>query len=726
MSERQPAVRTIRPVAARSEPARPEGPEFTPPDIRRYIGIIGKRWRWVTGAFLFVISTAAIGVALTEPVYMSYVELQIEPEETVLPYQELAASRAGEPGHMSTQSRILTSGVLSLNVARALNRQHPSKPSEVGVVDFSSDSTPEDLQRLASELLKMIEIEPILNTQMIRIYALASDPRSAAVISQTWAEEFISYNSDSRHGSTAAAVDFLREELDKIKERVDQAEQSSVEFAKKKPHVLLVDQDRNLLFDRLSSLHDSMANLEAQLQVGLAQAAWSESSTSIPEEQKTSVLKEIEADQAGLEQELDRLRERFGPRWPDVQNAESALASARQRLDGEIDRIKAFNVSRIETARHQLGVLASEIAAEEEKLSKLNSDVAEYSILQRQSATEQRVYESLLQRLREAAVATKLKSNNVQIVTHARIMTAPEIPNIPLSATIALSLGLVAGVLAAFVAESFDNRLQGAEQVEALLGLPTLGIVPHIGDLAKRLPAADAVPTQNGASSAPGVEELYRSVRSSLLFATASKMPGVIVVTSALAGEGKSVTALNLAASLARSGESTLLIGADMYNPSLAERFGLAETNTLPEVLAGQKSMQEAVTDVDVPHLHFLGSGKSDENPIDLVTLSAFKELIRDARAQFRHVVIDTAPQLITGEAAVIGSIADGVVLVVEASRSPQAAIKRARNQLDAAGAEILGVLVNKARHDKFDDGSYSYHGAYGGYNRYSRTGRSG
>ena len=146
MSERQPAIRTIRPVAARSEPARTQGPDSTPPDIRRYIGIIGKRWRWVIGAFLFVVTTAAIGVALTEPVYVSYVELQIEPEETVLPYKEVATSGAGEPEHMRTQSRILTSGVLSRNVAEALSRRELREieaPDEVILVVVGHD--PDDV-----------------------------------------------------------------------------------------------------------------------------------------------------------------------------------------------------------------------------------------------------------------------------------------------------------------------------------------------------------------------------------------------------------------------------------------------------------------------------------------------------------------------------------------------------------------------------------------------------
>ena len=731
MIEKRPVTRTIQPLAAHSEPARISGADFAAPDIRRYIGIIAKRWRWVIGAFLFVVGSAAIGVALTKPVYMSYVELQVEPEEKVLPYQQVSTSGAGTPEYIRTQTRILTSGVLSRNVAETLSRRYPSKakssqPGQPPTLGFPSDGTPEDLHRLSSELLGMIEIEPILSTQMIRVYALADDPESAAVVSQTWAEEFISYNALAQNDSTAAAVDFLQKEVDQVKSRVEQSEQASVDFAQENPHVLLVDEGHNLLFDRLGALHESMAMLEVDLQTSLAQAAWSENSTSIPQEKKTSVMLELETEQAGLDQELARLREKFGPRWPDVQNAEAALESASRRLATEIDRIKALNSRSIEIARQQLEAVRAEISAEEDELSTLNSDVALYGMLQRESATEQRVYEGLLQRLREAAIETKLKSNNVQVVTHARVVTSPEIPNIPLSAAIALSVGLVAGVLAAFVAESFDHRLQGAEHVEALLGLPTLGIVPYLGDLTKRLPAASTEPPGSNGAASPGIEELYRSIRSSLLFTTAASMPGVTVVTSALPGEGKSVTAFNLAASLARSGESTLLVGADMHNPTLAKQFGFAEANGLPEVLAGRQRLEDAVIDVDLTNLHFLGSSEPDESPIDLVTRSAFEKLIRNARSQFKYVVIDTAPQLITGEAAIIGSLADGVVLVVEATRSPQAAIKRARMQLDAAGAEVLGVLVNKAPHDKFSAGSYSDHGYYRGYNRYSRKGSSG
>ena len=150
----------------------------------------------------------------------------------------------------------------------------------------------------------MIEVEPIIDTQMIRINGYASEPKTASIIAKTWADEYINYNAHARHDSTVAAVNFLREKLRAVKDRVEQSERDAVEFARENPHVLLAAEGRNLLLDRLSSLHGRMASIEAQMDQSFFQAGAPATAGTIPETEKSPAMIQLEAEKVQLERDL--------------------------------------------------------------------------------------------------------------------------------------------------------------------------------------------------------------------------------------------------------------------------------------------------------------------------------------------------------------------------------------------------------------------------------------
>jgi capsular exopolysaccharide synthesis family protein len=213
----------------------------------------------------------------------------------------------------------------------------------------------------------------------------------------------------------------------------------------------------------------------------------------------------------------------------------------------------------------------------------------------------------------------------------------------------------------------------------------------------------------------PLAAEAYRALRTSIVFSAAGKAPGIILITSSLPGEGKSLTSINLAAAMAKAGKDMVLIDADMRRPSLHKIFQVEQEPGLSNFLVGEINELPCVPTV-VPHLYLLPCGKIPPNPSELLGSARMEELLIKAQERFAQIIIDSPPIISVTDAAILSTKSEGVLLVIRAEEVPRKAAKKAKDQLLGVNARLLGSVLNDIPFQKHGYYYYNYYHKYQAY----------
>jgi capsular exopolysaccharide synthesis family protein len=288
----------------------------------------------------------------------------------------------------------------------------------------------------------------------------------------------------------------------------------------------------------------------------------------------------------------------------------------------------------------------------------------------------------------------------------------PASPRILLNTLLAALVGLLLAVGIAFLAEYLDDTLKSPDDVEAVTGLPTLGTILRMkGDEGRstiyRL-AAILYPRSPAA-------EAYRTLRTNIEFASVDAPARMILVTSAIPGEGKTTTAANLAAVFAQAGHTTLLVDADLRKPGAHKIFDLPNAQGLTNLLrTDDVTVRDLAQPTEQEHLSVLTTGPLPPNPAELLRSARMHTVLERLAASAEFVIVDSPPLQAVTDAAILSSLVDGTVLVVDAGRTRSGAVRNGRETLAKVGARVLGVTLNRMSESM--SGDYYYYDYYGGY----------
>jgi capsular exopolysaccharide synthesis family protein len=283
-------------------------------------------------------------------------------------------------------------------------------------------------------------------------------------------------------------------------------------------------------------------------------------------------------------------------------------------------------------------------------------------------------------------------------------------------------LGLLIGVVLAFAIEAFDNTVRTPEVAEELIGAPMLGLLPLLTDAKKRsiqeAPLRDLIVYREPTSLAA---EACRSIRTNLMFLSAQKEVQLFVVTSPGPRDGKTTTAISLAITMAQAGARVLLVDTDLRKPRIHKSFGLNSQKGVSTAIMGEATLKDLIVHSEVPNLDVLPCGPIPPNPAELLHTDRFRQILAECRSKYDKVILDSPPTGPVTDPAIIGSVADGVLLVLRAGHTTRETASHARRHLTDAGARILGLVVNQTDR-KGGRYGYGYGYSYGGnYSRYYR-----
>ncbi len=362
----------------------------------------------------------------------------------------------------------------------------------------------------------------------------------------------------------------------------------------------------------------------------------------------------------------------------------------------------------------------ADLQATQTQLQQAQSEVQRLSDLPARTADQDQQLQSLqaqLTTLRSTyAALLPFSSNNapslLSVVEPAVAPAQPASPRPLLNTLLAALVGLMLAVGIAFLAEYLDDTLKSSDQVEDAVGLPTLGAIVRMKGDAKRKEMYRLATLLYPRSPAA---EAYRTLRTNIEFTSVDTPLRTILVTSSVPGEGKTTTAANLAVAFAQSGRRTLLLDADLRKPGVHRMFDLPNAHGLTSLLRADDAATESLTSpTEQEHLRVMSTGPLPPNPAELLGSQRMRTVLQRLASEFELVVVDSPPLQAVTDAAILASIADGTLFVVDAGRTRRGAVQQGREALAKVDARAIGVVLNRLSERLQSE--YYYYRYYGDY----------
>ncbi|HZG09339.1 MAG TPA: polysaccharide biosynthesis tyrosine autokinase [Allosphingosinicella sp.] len=661
-------------------------------------------WRWlILGAVAVAVAGAVVVTFLTTPLYRATAALEINPP-TVRIMDDAKGMQGGggnDREFLATQYGLLASRSLAQRVAQELNL-----PGNETFVAPGGDRTSR-LKSATGRLMGGFEVVPVPGSRLVKISYTSESPALAAQITNSFADNFINANLERRYEASSYARQFLERQIGKVKGELEKTERQLVAYAQQQGLISTTTGSDKGGGGDTSSLEGATL---LQLNSALAQAQ----SRRITAEQRyrqasrlnaatvTSSTSGLRAQKAGLQAEYQEKLATFRPEYPDMVRLRTRIDALDQEIRQEAGTVAGGQGTTL-AAEYQAAI------AEERKLqsavTQLKGSVLnergnriQYNILQREVDTNRSLYDALLQRYKEIGVAGGIGTNSVSVVDRAEPPGAPYKPNLMLNLLIGLILGMVAGIGAALALEFLNDTVKTPDDVRDKLRLPSLGVIP-------KKKGVEAVSEELKDQSSP-VSEAYYSLRTSLQFTTDTGAPKSLLVTSTRAAEGKSSTTLALAQNFARLGNSVLLIDSDLRKPAFVT--GLEPNEGLSKLLTNTDPLQAHVLKTQFENLSLLPCGPLPPNPAELLASPRLKALIAEAMNAYDMVIVDGPPVLGLADAPLLAGVCRATLLVIESGKTRTRAAIDSTNRLKASGANIVGAVLTKFRHQAHGYG-YGY-----------------
>jgi capsular exopolysaccharide synthesis family protein len=736
------------------EPA-PDGPahevEF---NLAEYLGMVRRHWKLVALSVLVALAAASVHFAMTPKEYLATSTIQIERRNMTQPVGGNSSPWYENFWNLEfypTQYELLQSRGLAERVVRSLDLMSDpafNSGASAGKERTGATTAEEDeatLGQLALQLKGGLAVEPVRSTQLVRLSFRSSSPEFAARAANAFAESFIDMGVEDRYASAGKASTFLGTQIETLKQEIGDKEAQLQAFSRSSDIVTL-DPKSNDTLQRLENLNSAL--MEAKKARIEKESRYHEAMTAPPEAVADSlapgVIGGLRTQQIQLEQEYATKLKTYKPEWPEMVSLKTRIEEGKEHVDAVIremvQKARSSASATYQSALREEQSLAGELETIKRQAIDQSSSAVQFTNLKVEIETRRELLDDLLRQQSETEVAVRLqdtRESNVRIIDHALMPGGPFRPALRKDLTYGLLIGLLIGIGAALLIEFLDRTVKTPEEVERKLGLATLAVIQDIADVGKtygysaygygygdaptgeqpRVRPAKGKSKSGGwmekKKGAPGaapqielvpherprtlISESYRSLRTALLLSSARELK-LVAVTSAMAGEGKTATAANLAVVLAQLGRPVLIMDCDLRKPRLHQVFKISNRLGLVNQLTGTADLDTVILPTEVPNLWVLPSGPTPPNPSELLASERLRELLRTLRGRFDYVIVDTPPALAVTDSTLVGALADGVVLTLRSHKVTREEARLVRDRLRQADIKILGAVLNRYR----------------------------
>ena len=674
-------------------------------------------------ATIVVVSLAfgVLSLFLSQPTYRATASIEINNQPIkVLGTEELdqAASSQETDRLLQTEIDILHSGGLA---ERVMDDLHLASDPRFAAPAKKPVSPQVQRQRIVGKLQSGLDVSLPRNTRVVPVSFDSNDPVLAARIANSYVDNLIASNLQRHFDTSRYSKEFLQNQLELTKGRLEQSERALLDYARSvgivDPNAGLGDtsdtgdnnSQRSLTSANLVDLNQSLAT--AQNNRIQAEGRWRQAQAtplmSLPDVLTNPAINQMTQKRAELQSQYEEDLQRRKPEHPAVQQEAAAIRELDRQIAALAGSIRDSIRNQYMTAQKQESQLAGAVGQLKGSTLAEQQLGIRYNILKREVTTNRELYNGLLQRYKEVSAEAGVTSNNISIVDRAEAPLLPISPRPLLNLFLATLIGLVISMIVVAALEIFHDGVRAPDEVEGRFGIPLLGHTPL---LPKGETSSDHLLSPQSQMS-----EAYQTIRTSVELSTEHGTPQTMMVTSSRAGEGKSTTALAMARDAALGGRKVLLIDGDMRRPSLHKLLNKSRQPGLSTFLTQQVSAESVVMETDTPGLFFIPAGPKPPNPAELISGGAIKTLLNYLSESYDQIIIDTPPVLGLADAPRFASVVDATMFIIEANRSQRGAIEGALRRLASARAHIIGAVLVKFN-ARTADPSYSYLADYYGY----------
>ena len=693
--------------------------------------LVKHRWSILGLAFVFGLIAILVAYNMT-PVYQSTATIMIQSEKPkLLSIQDIYSDQGPNDDFLQTQTEILKSRQIAEKVVDKLgltnNPLLDPRQRKPSFWEKILPSSKEEILRdaavrkfVAAEIEKNLRIEPVSNSMVVKIRFDSPDRNLAASVPNAVAEAFIESDLEAKMQMTQKANEWLTQRMSGLRAKLEASEKALQDYRVK---ANIVDTKGIALNGAGKQLDEISTNLiNARQRLAEAAAAYDQVKNlrgeqvsayeSVPAVLKNPLFIQAKEAESKAEQKVAELSQRYGSMHPKMIAARSDLNAAKNNLKLQINSVVGAIQKEYEMAR------ANEAAAEQAQFQ-MRSDIQSMSgkefqlnVLQRDVDSNRQLYDLFMNRAKEMNVGANLQTTIARIIDPSIPSGQPYKPKKGMIVGMAVVLGMVFGVMLAFLLEYLDNTVKTREDVEKKVGVGVLGTVQLLEKTVKE-PKRAFLDEPGSAFS-----ESVRSIRTGVLLSALDNPHKVIMVTSSVPQEGKSTISVNLAFSLGQM-KKVLLLEADLRRPSIGKVLN-DDPNApgLLDFLAGTAELKSCIHKTESPNVFLMPSGELLTNPLELLSSRRFGDMLDKLAETFDMVVIDSPPVVSVSDSLVLSRHVNAVAYVVRADETPYQLARSGIRRLIEVNAPILGVILNCADLKQAEAygtyQAYGYAGSYG------------
>ncbi|MFC2166822.1 GumC family protein [Acidobacteriota bacterium] len=737
-------------------------------DLFDFLQIAQKRKWIIIATVMIMVVIGGVYTFTRTPLYRAQARILLDtPASTIMNMDELFAPSYASEGYLSTQLKLLQSRTIAERVARKLkladrpevhrlNQKKETliktikdfvvrwvvpreKEPEGGVTQEQREEDPHS--KYAWVVGQGLGIQQDEDTKIVNIFFTSSQPSLASDIANTIIQEFIDFVVELRYDATRQASEFLSEQQTQLKNEMEAKERELQKYGEDKK-ILFTDAEKNVvgMFENLNSAYMN-AILDRIRKEQFYREIRGMDVDSIPLTVSNSLLTSLRSEYINLNKDYQSKTKVLKPDHPEMKNLQRSLTTVRNSLAAELGKAQEASYSEYQAALTSEKNFESELEKQRREVIDMNNNAIYYKSLDIEIQNIRTLLNGLATRQSETLVSARLrglKTSNIKIIDSALVPGSPFSPNKKRNIIMSVILGLFLGAGLAFFVDYMDNTVKGPEEVEKLVGLPSLGVIPALSannsnnnyhyQYHSQQYGEENPESSNGNEEIKEIElvnhfypklhlcEDYRTVRTSILFSHAGNSPETIVFTSCFPQEGKTSTITNTAISFGQLEKKVLLIDCDLRKPRLHKIFEARNRIGLSSCLIGISSVENAIQETAVENLWLLPSGLHPPNPAELINSQKMIEVLDEVKKDFDVVFLDAPPVLAVIDPVILASLVDAVVFVLKDGKTSRKPLIKAVSELNKAQANIIGVVFNEVKMKKkgynspyYKDYMYSY-----------------
>ena len=670
-----------------------EGGNGVQRSFQDYLLILRERIWYIIVVFLVVFSSSLVYTLSLTKIYQSTATVQIfRRDPTVMQVQQVVDNDIRGAEDLNTQLKVMESQTIIQKVAERITGE------DRAAFLAPYEKTSADTAFIAETLYKNRKVQLQRLTLIITVSYEHPDRFVAAKVANLFADEYLAHNTRLRADDAARAFDDLKNTADDQRKKVDQLAKRLQEYKEKNNQVSL-DQRKDIVSDTLKSLNAEvnrtatvLTYAELRLNQVREHRTKGEDLTDLPFISSQPLITQLTSQIAAQKIAIAQLLQRYREKYPKVVEAKQSLEQTQRELTKAVSDACDQVESDYQLALRNSQRAQDELTKQKTESLELDRNGLEYSSLERELKTNELILQSITARARETSMTGNIKTENARIVDRAGPApeTKPITPNVPLNLGLGVAGGLGLGLAFAFFVAFIDDRVKSSFDIEGVIGVPLIGIIPQI----KRMDQADkAQIVVNNADRQ--VAEAFLTLHSSLRLKDESKNAKCILTTSTIPGEGKSFTTTHLALPFAAHGERVIVVDCDLRKPNIHKSFRLENLKGLIDVCAGTSSIDDVVIRGVQPNLDVMVAGGRAKNPTQILNSKGFELMLSELRKRYDRVFVDTPPLAAVSDALIILPLVDGSIFTIFFNKVRRKAAQFSAKKLLESNVPTFGAVLN-------------------------------